>query len=167
MFEAFLHLGVSFQVEAMAICRESITTYFLCLSHEWTWVCHPNVMGKSVHVPRQSNSTYVNLVWWYIYKTRWNKHLHSPILRYQQFPQGTASQPRYMESWMSHRYSTSTATSTTACISVAIDITTRALLRYNPYRCCIWSIAVIPVIIISRFTSHCFWLDLTHDFRFD
>ena len=55
-----------------------------------------DVTGASVHVPRQSNSTYAQTVRWTIYKTRRPEHPHLPIRWYKRRPQGPpASRPRY------------------------------------------------------------------------
>ena len=47
-----------------------------------------DVTGASVHAPIQSNSTYVHTVSRSIYETRWPKHPHFPIHRYQWLPLG-------------------------------------------------------------------------------
>ena len=46
-----------------------------------------HVTGVSVHAPWQRNSKCVQTVRRSIYKTRWTKHTHSPILHYKKFPQ--------------------------------------------------------------------------------
>ena len=55
-----------------------------------------SVTGASIHVLKQSYSTYVQMVILSIYDTRRPKHLHSPILWYQQHSSGLASRPLYM-----------------------------------------------------------------------
>ena len=60
-----------------------------------------DVMGASVHEPRQRNSSYGQTVIWSIYKTRWPKHPHYPINmgtinpRYQLFMEPLQELPFY------------------------------------------------------------------------
>ena len=54
-----------------------------------------DVTGAYVHEPRHSNSAHVQTIRGSIYETRWLEYPHSPIQKYQQLPQGTASQPSY------------------------------------------------------------------------
>ena len=87
------------------------------------------VTGASIHAPRQSNSTYRQSDS-LIYEPRLLEHPPSPIRRYKIRPQGPPSQPHYTEScsvtallYATDTFrSTSTATSTTPCISASVAI---------------------------------------------
>ena len=95
------------------------------------------VTGKSIHVSRHRNSTYVQMFRRSIYEDKCPKQPHLPMRHCQQRPQGPNSRPRYMKSCPFHRPATSatscTATSTVLCISSSITITaSTALMRQDP-----------------------------------
>ena len=66
------------------------------------------VTGESVHLPRQSNSTYIQTFIQSIYKTRRPEHPQFPIDWYKQRPQIPASWPRYTRGIDSHSRPVST-----------------------------------------------------------
>ena len=72
-----------------------------------------NVTGSSVHVPRQKNSWYEEMVRCYIYETRWPKHPQFANPMVWTKPPGTCSNSHYMKCCkdMDRPYSTSISTS--------------------------------------------------------
>ena len=87
------------------------------------------VTGESVHAPRHRNSTYIQMVRWSIYETRRPKHPHLQIRHYQWRVQGSASPPRYMESWQFHGNTMSTTASSTTSLAMSTGLRISAVFR--------------------------------------
>ena len=84
------------------------------------------VTGVSVHAPRQSNSTYIQMVRRYIYETRQTEHPNSTICQYERFPLVLPSRTLYMEYWPDTAllYTTSTSKSKSKSTSTVTDTAT-------------------------------------------
>ena len=140
------------------LCHDNLTFIYFVSAPIWKYVT-----GASVHKPRQSNSTYGEIVIQYIYDTRRPEHPHRTIHPVPTTPSGTCfvsllhgiltvSRTRYV-----YVYVYSPDIFATVAISMSI------LPCYKPAHCHIWS----SVIGVSSFSGHRIWPDFTHDYWFD
>ena len=164
----FVGVFISHITEAMNEMDNSVLMMVMCcvllnLKIASKTMC---VTGASVHAPRQRNSTYVQTVRWYIYKTRRPEHTPLPIHWYKKRPQGPpATAP--LHGILPGHGPTLRLRLRLRLQSIKITAST-APLRQDPAHCCISYPTLSPSLALTvpcwqpfptGFDSPIFWFD--------